>query len=98
MVISISMSVRKGSHFRPYFSRLAWAARLGDVAIAGLTMFLPIPTFQPVVSLNRITDGSLDFSGGVDSGRVTTIASQANPNGVQRNQLVWAGNATMRGG
>lgn len=46
----------------------------------------------------RKADGSLDFSGGVDSGRVTTIVSESNPNGVRRDQLVWSGNATMRGG
>lgn len=46
----------------------------------------------------RTADGTLDFSGGVDSGRVTTISSPANPNGLQRNQLAWSGNCTVRGG
>lgn len=46
----------------------------------------------------RITDGQLDFSGGVDSGRVTTLQSQLNPHGLRRNQLAWAGNATVRSG
>jgi len=43
-------------------------------------------------------DGSLDFSGGVDSLTVTTIASPANPGGLQRNQLAWLDNATVRDG
>lgn len=46
----------------------------------------------------RITDGSVDFSGGIDSGRTTTILSQANPNGLRRDQLAWMVNATVRGG
>lgn len=43
-----------------------------------------------------ITDGSLDFSGGVDSLKVTTIQSQRNPNGLKRNELAWLVNATVR--
>lgn len=43
-------------------------------------------------------DGSLDFSGGVDSRKVTTIQSQQNPNGLARNQLAWLNNATVRDG
>ena len=46
----------------------------------------------------RIVDGSLSFEGGIDSGRTPTIASDSYPNGVRRNQLAWATNATMRGG
>ena len=46
----------------------------------------------------RITDGSLSFEGGIDSGRTPTIASESYPNGVKRNQLAWSTNATMRGG
>lgn len=46
----------------------------------------------------RIADGSWDFSGGVDSGKVTTLKSNLNPNGLDRNQLAWAQNATVRGG
>lgn len=46
----------------------------------------------------RITDGQWDFSGGIDSGRVTTIASELAPHGLQRNQLAWLTNATVRGG
>jgi len=45
-----------------------------------------------------VMDGSLDFSGGVDSVKVTTIQSQQNPNGLARNQLAWADNLSMRDG
>jgi hypothetical protein len=45
-----------------------------------------------------ITDGSLDFSGGVNSLKVTTIQSQRNPNGLQRNELAWMVNCTVRDG
>lgn len=43
-------------------------------------------------------DGSLDFSGGVDSNLVTTARSSRNPNGLMRTQLSWADNCTVRGG
>jgi hypothetical protein len=43
-------------------------------------------------------DGSLDWSGGVDSVKVTTIASEQIPNGLMRNQLAWMNNATVRDG
>jgi hypothetical protein len=43
-------------------------------------------------------DGSLDFSGGVNSYVVPTVASERNPNGLKRNQLAWMDNATVRGG
>ena len=45
-----------------------------------------------------ITDGSVDFSGGVNSIKVTTIASERNPNGLARNELAWLDNATVRDG
>lgn len=45
-----------------------------------------------------MADGTLDFSGGVDSGRVTTVQSAINPDGLPRNFLAWSDNATMRGG
>ena len=45
-----------------------------------------------------IVDGSLDFSGGVDSVKVTTIASQQNPNGLARSELAWLDNAGVRDG
>lgn len=43
-------------------------------------------------------DGSFDFSGGVDSSKVTTVQSDLTPNGLRRNQLAWLDNATVRGG
>lgn len=46
----------------------------------------------------NLVDGSLDFSGGVNSYSVTTIQSEKNPNGLRRNQVAWADNCTMRGG
>lgn len=46
----------------------------------------------------RITDGQISFSGGIDSGRVPTMASEEYPDGLQRNQLAWGTNATFRGG
>lgn len=47
---------------------------------------------------NIIVDGSMDWSGGVDSVKVTTIQSQLNTNGLARNQLAWLDNATVRDG
>lgn len=44
------------------------------------------------------TDGSLDWSGGVNSLKVTTIQSQLNPNGLSRNELAWLNNAETRDG
>lgn len=46
----------------------------------------------------RLVTGSIDFSGGVDSARVPTIASPENPNGIKPNQLPWLQNGTVRGG
>lgn len=43
-------------------------------------------------------DGSVDWSRGVDSLKVTTIQSAQNPNGLARNQLAWLINATVRDG
>ena len=45
-----------------------------------------------------MVDGSIDFSGGVDSVKVTTIAGPLNPNGLARNQTSWSNNVTYRGG
>lgn len=45
-----------------------------------------------------LVDGSLNFSGGVDSVKVTTIASDRNPGGLGRNQLAWLINGTVRDG
>lgn len=53
---------------------------------------------MPAESGVRITDGSLDFSGGVDSGRVPTLAGPGAPNGLKPNQLAWLTNGTVRGG
>ena len=46
----------------------------------------------------RWADGTLDFSLGVDSNRPATIISDNNPNGLPRNAVAWANNATTRGG
>lgn len=46
----------------------------------------------------RLVTGTLDFSGGINSGRVTTIASPSMPQGLKPNQLAWMTNATCRGG
>lgn len=45
-----------------------------------------------------ITDGSLDWSEGVNSDVVTTIQSEMNPNGLKRTQVSWMDNCTTRGG
>lgn len=45
-----------------------------------------------------LTDGSFDFSSGVDSSLVTTIRSPVVPHGLRRDQLAWLDNATVRGG
>lgn len=49
-------------------------------------------------SPTRLQDEQMDFSGGINSQVVTTIASQRNPNGLKRNQSAWLTNATCRGG
>ena len=45
-----------------------------------------------------LTQGQTDFSGGVNSVAVPTIASDNNPNGLAPNQLAWLVNATVRDG
>jgi hypothetical protein len=45
-----------------------------------------------------IVDGSVDFSGGVNSIKTTTIQSERNPNGLSRNELAWLNNAGVRDG
>lgn len=45
-----------------------------------------------------LADGALDWSGGVDSLKVTTIASSKNPHGLARNELAWLINGTVRDG
>lgn len=52
---------------------------------------------MPEESATRLATGSQDFSGGVDSSRTTTIASEFNPHGLRRNQLSWMNNCTVRG-
>lgn len=49
-------------------------------------------------SVTRITTGQQDWSGGVNSDAVPTIASPQNPTGLKATQLAWAINATVRGG
>lgn len=46
----------------------------------------------------RLVDGQYDWSGGVNSSKVKTIASASYPKGLGRNQLAWLNNATVRGG
>jgi hypothetical protein len=46
----------------------------------------------------RLVDGQLDWSGGIDSGRVPTMVSPGFDTGLQRNQLAWLTNGTVRGG
>lgn len=45
-----------------------------------------------------LTDGSLDWSLGVNSIKATTIVSQLNPTGMARNELSWLDNASVRSG
>lgn len=45
-----------------------------------------------------MTTGQISFSGGIDSGRVPTIASEGYPDGLPGDSLAWATNAVMRGG
>lgn len=44
------------------------------------------------------TSGQRDWSGGVNSSKTPTIASDLNPNGLSRNQLAWLINGTVRDG
>lgn len=50
------------------------------------------------VANGRLVDGSADWSAGVDSISIPTIASAIAPNGLKRNQLAWLVNASVRGG
>lgn len=45
-----------------------------------------------------LIDGSMDWSGGVNSIKTTTVASSLTPNGLQRNELAWLINGTVRDG
>lgn len=53
---------------------------------------------MPTLSEAVLVDGTTDFSGGVDSIKVTTIADQGNPNGLARNELAWMNNGSVRDG
>lgn len=46
----------------------------------------------------RLVDGQVDWSGGIDSGRVPTMATDEFSTGLKRNQLAWLTNGTVRGG
>jgi len=46
----------------------------------------------------RITDGSWNWVGGVDAGKVSSLATELFPEGLKRNQLAWMSNCTVRGG
>ncbi len=50
------------------------------------------------MSDTRITDGQISFGSGVDSFRPTTIAGPNMPDGLPRNAVAWATNASFRGG
>ena len=43
-------------------------------------------------------DGTISFDGGVDSVSTPTVADAGNPNGLQRNELAWAINCSLRDG
>lgn len=45
-----------------------------------------------------VTDGSLDWSNGVNSIKATTLVSVLNVNGLARSELAWLDNGTVRGG
>ncbi len=55
------------------------------------------PSQSPNSDVTNV-DGMIDWSGGVNSIKVTTIQSQQNPNGLARNELAWLINATVRDG
>lgn len=61
-------------------------------------MWLAQPPSQRDMNGVIITDGTVDFSGGVNSIKVTTIQSESNPNGLARNELAWLNNAGVRDG
>lgn len=45
-----------------------------------------------------MADGAVDWSGGINSIKTTTIQSANNPNGLARNELAWLDNGTVRDG
>jgi len=50
------------------------------------------------MAVGIISDGSFDWSLGVDSVKTPTVQSQLNPNGLERNALAWLANGTVRDG
>jgi hypothetical protein len=56
-----------------------------------------VPSQSPNSDVTSV-DGAIDFSGGVNSLKVTTIQSQQNPNGLSRNELSWLINGSVRDG
>ena len=46
----------------------------------------------------RIADGGYSFESGVDAGRIPTVRSAVNPNGLARGMVAWLTNGTVRGG
>ena len=68
--------------------------------------FFLLPQGRTVIKSNKmpsqdktiLVDGTMDFSGGVDSYRVTTAQSGFNLNGLPKNTLSWLVNGTTRGG
>lgn len=52
----------------------------------------------PMPNQIYLTDGVMDFTMGVDSGKVPLVQSSSNPNGVRRDQIPWGTNLTVRGG
>lgn len=47
-------------------------------------------------SMNRITTGQMNFSGGANSGVVPVVANDANPTGLKSTQVAWLQSATVR--
>lgn len=52
---------------------------------------------QPSASDIKMVDGQFAFGGGVNSGKTPQIASPVFPHGLQRDQLAWLANGTVRG-
>ena len=51
-----------------------------------------------MASAVRLATGTMDWSAGCDSGRVTTVVSAQNPHGLTYAQTAWMTNCTVRGG
>lgn len=50
------------------------------------------------IANNRVADGTMSWDAGVDSSKVTTLKNENNPRGLNRNQLAWLQNGSVRGG